>query len=235
MYCIQCGVALSPGQTVCPLCGTRVYHPDIPPVEEKPTYPRKEFQSEELNLRGLLFVITILWLLPLILPLIFEYFVRHQITWSGIAAGGLLLTYIYLILPAWFRRGNPVVFIPCDTLIGLLYLGYLDYLFQGRWFFTFALPLAFSLGMLITVITALHRYVHRGFLFIYGGGVIALGAWTVLLELLIRHTFGISSAVLWSVFSFVSLFVLGLLLILIGIIKPWKESLYRIFFIGSLH
>ena len=49
MYCIKCGVELSPGQTVCPVCGTRVYHPDIQPENAVPVYPKKVFQPEEFN------------------------------------------------------------------------------------------------------------------------------------------------------------------------------------------
>lgn len=30
MYCINCGVELADSETVCPLCGTRVFHPDMP-------------------------------------------------------------------------------------------------------------------------------------------------------------------------------------------------------------
>ena len=46
MYCIKCGAELSDGQKVCPICETKVYHPDIPVVEDKDTYPKKEFVSE---------------------------------------------------------------------------------------------------------------------------------------------------------------------------------------------
>ena len=27
MYCVKCGVELADSQRVCPLCGTRVFHP----------------------------------------------------------------------------------------------------------------------------------------------------------------------------------------------------------------
>ena len=30
MYCIKCGVELADSEKVCPLCGTRVFHPDLP-------------------------------------------------------------------------------------------------------------------------------------------------------------------------------------------------------------
>lgn len=29
MYCVKCGVELDDAEERCPLCGTRVYHPDI--------------------------------------------------------------------------------------------------------------------------------------------------------------------------------------------------------------
>ena len=87
MYCIKCGVELSPGQTVCPVCGTRVYHPDIQPENAVPVYPKKEFQPEEFNRRGILFVITILSFLTLFLPLLFELLCgggsTGRATWQG--------------------------------------------------------------------------------------------------------------------------------------------------------
>ena len=234
MYCIKCGVKLSDGQERCPLCSTRVYHPDIPLGESKPTYPKKDFESEELNLKGLLFVITILWVLPLVLPVVFELLWHGDISWSGITAGGVLLVYLCLIFPYWFRHGHPVIFLPCDTAAVALYLAYLNYSLGGTWYLTFALPITLSLGAIVVAVVALHRYVHAGFLYIYGGGMILLGGGTILLEWLIRLTFGVSSPVIWSIFSCASLFLLGMLLILIEIIKPLKESLYRMFFIGKV-
>ena len=42
MYCVKCGVELADGEKQCPLCGTRVYHPDIQTNEAFPPYPRGE-------------------------------------------------------------------------------------------------------------------------------------------------------------------------------------------------
>ena len=30
MYCIKCGVELADSEKRCPLCGTPVFHPDLP-------------------------------------------------------------------------------------------------------------------------------------------------------------------------------------------------------------
>lgn len=42
MYCVKCGVELADSQRVCPLCGTRVFHPDIPRTPADPPYPPDE-------------------------------------------------------------------------------------------------------------------------------------------------------------------------------------------------
>mgnify|MGYP000840753951 CR=1 FL=1 len=39
MYCIKCGVELADSERVCPLCGTRVFHPDLPCGQGEPPYP----------------------------------------------------------------------------------------------------------------------------------------------------------------------------------------------------
>ena len=36
MYCIQCGVKLADTEKQCPLCGTVVFHPDLPRPEAEP-------------------------------------------------------------------------------------------------------------------------------------------------------------------------------------------------------
>ncbi len=233
MYCIQCGIELSPGQKMCPLCGTRVYHPDLPQIEGQETYPQTPFKPEAAGRRGILFVITVLCLLPLCLPLVFELFINHGILWSGYVAGAILLVYICLIFPFWFRKANPVIFLACDMAAAIAYLLYIDTEIGGGWFLTFAMPTALSLGAILLTVVALHYYVRRGYLFIYGGGTIALGVWTMMLEFLIHTIFRISTPVYWSLFSCASLLVLGLLMITIELVKPLKESLYRMFFIGS--
>lgn len=40
MYCIKCGVELADSEKVCPLCGTRVFHPDLPRSESEAPFPR---------------------------------------------------------------------------------------------------------------------------------------------------------------------------------------------------
>ncbi len=234
MYCVKCGVELSAGQKICPVCQTRVYHPELPAEEAMPTYPRKEFQSEEFNPKGVLFVISILAALTIALIMGFEISRLHRVHWSGYVAGGILLAYLTVILPWWFQRPNPVIFVPCDFAGALAFLFYINYQSGGSWFFSFALPIAASLGIIVSAMIAVMRYVHRGYLYVIGGGLIAIGAWTVLLEYVLRTVFTAKTVIYWSPFSMVTLFTMGMMLIVIAIVKPLKESLRKIFYVGKI-
>ena len=232
MYCSKCGVQLSEGQKICPICDTRVYHPDIdePQVD---TYPKIPFKSEEFNPKGLMFIITMVFIIPLLLPIFLELGWHSSINWSGYVAGGTLLFYITFVLPYWFKNPNPVIFLPCVFFATILYLHYICFNVAGNWFMPFAFPAVGSLGLICTAVVATLYYIKRGKLYIIGGGLMALGVWTVLIEFLIRNTFSVGYLFYWSTAPLTVLSVIGLMLIVIEIVKPIKESLRRIFFIGK--
>lgn len=235
MYCIKCGVELSEGQSICPICETRVYHPDFLSKAKNPsTYPQKEFQSEEFNPRGVLFVISILAALTVALVMWFEISRLHRVHWSGYVAGGILLAYLVVIMPWWFQRPNPVIFVPCDFAGALGLLFYINYQSGGDWFLTFALPVTVALGMIVSAMVSILYYVRRGYLYVIGGGLIAIGAWTVLLEYVLRMVFTVKTVIYWSPFTLASLFTMGMMLIVIAIVKPLKESLRKIFYVGKV-
>lgn len=231
MYCINCGVELSDNQTVCPLCQTKVYHPELTKNQPAPSYPKKDFASEAINRKGILFVISVIYLLPLLLPTIFEIAIAEGINWSGYVAGGTLLSYLYFILPLWFKKPHPVIFVPCYFLGSILFLSYVNYATEGDWFLTFALPIGVALAFIISAMTALLSYLKHGRLYVIGGGLVALGFWTVLIEWLLHLTFTVAHTVYWSLFTALSLSILGMMLITVAIVKPWKESLRKFFFL----
>ncbi len=233
MYCVKCGVKLSEGQTVCPLCETKVYHPDIN-VTEANTYPKIPFKSEEFNRKGLMFVLTMIFLVPFILPVLLELGWHNDVSWSGYASGGTLIFYVAFIMPYWFKRPNPVIFTPVTFALTIALLLFICLETGGNWFMSFAFPVAGSLGIIVTASIAVLYYVKKGCLYTIGGTLIALGMWTVLLEYDIRTTFGVATPFYWSMAPLTVLSVVGIMLIVIAIVKPLKESLRRIFFIGNV-
>ena len=233
MFCIKCGAQLSDGQTICPICNTRVYHPDFE-ITEKSTYPKDNFVPEKLNRRGLMFVITVLCLVPVLLPVMLELSWYQSIVWSGYVAGGTVLLYVAFLLPWWFRHPNPVIFVPCSFAACIIYLFYISYQTGGDWFLPFAMPLTVSMGAMVSAVVTLHYYIGRGKLYSYGGFFIALGIWCGLLEMLIRLTFDVYTVFTWSVAPLTVFFIVGMLLIIVGIVKPFRESLRRVFYVGKV-
>ena len=209
MYCVKCGVELADSEKKCPLCGTPVFHPDIPRnLSEPPFPPDKRIRPEDVNRSGVLFVLTIAALLPALLCLLCDWRINGTLVWSGYAAGAIALLYVVILLPMWFRRPNPVIFVPVDFIAVGLYLLYINFATGGHWFLSFAFPVTGAIGLLIL-----------------GGGL------AVLIEFLINLTFQIHETLFWSFYPMVAGIVLGLMLIVIAICKPLRESLHRKFFL----
>lgn len=234
MFCIKCGVELTDGQSICPVCGTRVYHPDVPIKQAPPTYPKKDFESEEFNRKGILFVVTIISLLVAILAVMFDVSLNDHMIWSGYVAGGLGVFYFCVILPLWFKQTTPAIFVPVSFASIILFLLYINLHTDGNWFLSFAFPVVGTLGLIMTAVTTVFHYVRRGRLYTVGGGLIALGGWTLLIEFFIHLTFELPRHIIWSPFPCATLAVFGIMLIIIAIVGPLKDSLKRVFYVGKV-
>lgn len=232
MYCIRCGVELSPSEERCPLCQTRVVHPDLDiPVGEKP-YPNKTVAHRTLmSASGILFLITVGFVIAALVMIECDWELTGHIDWSGIAVGGLALIYVSAILPCWFRKPNPVIFVPCAFAAAIVYLFYINYVIGGNWFWSFALPVTGALTLIVTTPVTLFRYLHKGYLYITGGLLIALGGFAVLVEYLLYVTFQTGGILVWSIYPLTALFLSGMALMVIAICKPLRSTLHKKFFV----
>ena len=124
-----------------------------------------------------------------------------------------------------------LIVMPVDFAAIILYLLYIDLATGGHWFLTFAFPVAGSIGALITTVVALLRYVRRGYLYIFGGALIAAGGLAMLLEFLLNLTFGVHQTFFWSFYPLAAGVLLGVMLIIIAVCPPLRRSLHRKFFL----
>lgn len=231
MYCIQCGVELADSEQQCPLCGTVVFHPHLTRPEGEKPYPSDLYPAQQVQPWGMLLITTMLFLLPMLITLVCNLQINHAITWSGYVIGGLLVGYVALILPCWFKKPNPVIFVPCTFAAIIGYLCYINFAADGDWFLTFAFPVAGSLGLIVTAVVVLTRYIRRGRLFIYGGAMLATGALMPLTELLLNITFDRPMVFIWSPYPLIPLALLGITMLVTASCRPLKESLSKRFFI----
>lgn len=227
MYCVKCGVELADTENACPLCGTKVYHPDIVRADVEPNYPSSSEPVVKLSFRGIMFAVTVAFASVIAQLVICRLSIPSSSAWAGYAIGGVALLYVIVFLPLWFKKPNPVIFVPCDYAAVLLYLLFIDLTVKGGWFLKFAFPVVGSSALIVTAIVALCHYLRRGYLYIFGGALIAHGAFMVLLELLIGVAFSNDTTLRWSYFPLVGCFMFGMALIVIAISRPLKEAIKK--------
>lgn len=228
MYCVKCGVELAEGEKKCPLCYTPVYFPETEDTGERP-YPEYDYKAQRVNPRGIYFIISFAFLIAAVISIVCDVSIDGRLVWSDYVLGGLILGYVSFILPLWFVRPNPAIFIPCDFLAAAVYVWYICFKTGGEWYFTFALPLTAFAALVVCTIVILSHYLKRGYLYIWGGSLIATGLFSVILEQLSNTTFGLPHTIVWGLYPAISLTLLGIMLIIIAVVRPFRESLCRIF------
>ena len=229
MYCAKCGVGLADTEKKCPLCGVRAYHPDIHRPAEDGLYP-DHLPRPRMKASTAHAVLIALFLIPLLVSIQCNIVINGAFTWSAYIAGALVMCYVWVILPTWFRKPNPVIFVPCDFAALALYLLYINYSVGGHWFLPFVLPTLGFVAVVVTTVITLMRYVPRGRLYIFGSAILALGLYMPIMETLICITFA-KKFVFWFIYPLNALVVLGGMLIFLAIVRPARETMERKFFI----
>ena len=229
MYCVKCGVELADSEKSCPLCGTAVICPDglVRAEKESPYPPHPGKITEGISKIGVLFIMSLAAVILLIICLLADININGQLNWSGYVMFSLVLLYTSCILPLWFNKPNPVIFVPCGFAAAALLLLYISEKTGGTWFLPFGLPTLGVTAVIVTTVVTLTRYVKGGAPYIYGGATIAFGAFAILIEHLTCVSFGIEKMWRWSLYPAISLFIVGFFLLFVGICKPLRRALHK--------
>lgn len=173
-----------------------------------------------------MFIVSFVFLIPNIICLICDYSLNGFFEWSDYVLGASVVVYTCLALPLWFKKPNPVIFTPVSFFSILMFLHYISTSTGGNWFLTLAFPITIMTTAILSATVTLLRYLKRAALFIYGGMIMLFGVLTVFIELFLHITFDMK-LFRWSLYPFTGLFLTGLMLIIIGICRPLRESLKR--------
>ncbi|MBR2381476.1 MAG: zinc ribbon domain-containing protein [Clostridia bacterium] len=226
MYCANCGVKLADTEQRCPLCGTEAYHPDIERPEVDPLYPKDFVPKSVLSKTTIHIIIFTLFLIPIFVCLYADLYINRCITWSAYVSLSVSISYIIIVLPSWFRRPTPAVFVPLDFFLIALLLQYINYATGGDWFLTLAFPLITYLGIMVTAASVLLYYLKKGHLYVIGAFFIAMGFYMDIIELFLMVTFKVSFDG-WSLYPMIPLVIIGLGMIAIAISRNAKAILAR--------
>ena len=131
-----------------------------------------------------------------------------------------------LILPYWFKRPSPAIFVPIDFLIIALFLHYVNFATEGDWFLTLAFPLVTYMGLIVTATSVLLYYLKKGHLYIIGGLFIALGIYMDVIEIFLMVTFKADFNG-WSIYPMIPLVLIGLCMIVVSISRNTRAILAR--------
>ena len=226
MYCANCGVKLADTEARCPLCGTEAYHPHIERPEVAPLFPKDYVPKRELSKATIHIIVITLFLIPIFVTLYCDLYLNHKVTWSAYVIFALAITYIVTILPSWFRKATPAIFVPLDFFVVALFLHYVNFATNGDWFLTLAFPLVTYLGLIVTATCVLLYYLKKGYLYVIGGFFIALGLYMDIIELFVMITFKVNFDG-WSIYPMIPLVLIGLGMICISISRNARAVLSR--------
>lgn len=153
-YCVNCGVELDPTAAACPLCHTKIYHPNQPVREDIPTpYPTVKGVSEPVKKQEFTILMSIIFLTTSVVCIFLNIFTLPYGQWSLYVAGICALLWVFL-LPVFFpKRANVYLNLALNGIGIALYLGFISFLHPGNgWYLHIALPIIAAAALLLEII-----------------------------------------------------------------------------------
>jgi len=144
-YCVNCGVELEKNCKECPLCDTPVINPREKISSEKSVYPDEIHIPKSLSKKYVVFVLTMILLIPNLVLLLLNVFILDSHLVSYII-GGFVVAWIWFLFPLLWKKQIPVISLAVDAIALLVYL----YMFnfygdENGWYFSIVLPVVIAL------------------------------------------------------------------------------------------
>lgn len=146
-YCVNCGVELEKNCRECPLCDTPVINPrEKINVDEKNNYPNNLDIPKSLSKKYIVFILTMILLIPNIVLLLLNIIVLDSHLVSYII-GGFVVAWIWFLFPFLWKKQIPVISLGIDAIALLVYL----YMFKAYgddgdgWYSMIVMPVVISL------------------------------------------------------------------------------------------
>lgn len=153
-YCVNCGVELDSSASACPLCGTKVYHPECPPDSNAVLpYPTVKGTIEPVKAKEFTILMTIIFLTTSAVCLLLNLFTIPIGHWSFYVTGICCALWVFF-LPLFFpQRTSIYVNTAMDGLSIALFLALVAYLHPGNhWYVHIALPVTIFGTLLLEII-----------------------------------------------------------------------------------
>ena len=232
-YCVNCGVELADYIKKCPLCSTEVINPNEPYDFASET-PYPEYQPvniQKISPKVILGIIAIIFMLPIAICVIADFSLNGILDWSGYVVSSLFAVYTVLASSLLVHKESMILEQMFDYMAILLLIVYIETQSGGEWLLTFAIPLLVFIVFSTILITVVAKISARSALTPTALSLILIGLFTILIDLLVNYNFFGKISVHWSLYSFITLVIIGTVLLFIDNNKPLKRRLEKKFFI----
>ncbi|MBQ4561062.1 MAG: hypothetical protein IJA55_01870 [Clostridia bacterium] len=232
-YCVNCGVELAEYIRKCPLCSTEVLNPNQPyDFNSTPPYPEYDrMPKHKVSYKLILGIIAIIFLLPVAVCLVADLSYDGIFEWSGYVIASLFAVYTVISSAFTVHGVSPILEQIFDYAAILLLLVYLEEQSGGKWFLSFALPLLCAVAVSTIFLTFLIKVLNKRVLTVVSIGSFASGIICVISDILIKYNFYDNISIGWSLYPFISLIIIGSILLFIDNNKFIKRRLEKKFFV----
>ncbi len=232
-YCVNCGVELAEYIKKCPLCSTEVINPNQPyDFSSAPLYPEYEVvPKQKISPKLILGIVGIIFMLPSALCLVADLSYDGLFGWSGYVVASLFAVYTFIASALSVHKESLFLEQIFDYMAILLLMVYVEEQSGGKWFLTFALPLLCAFAATTLTLTFLVKVLNKRILTVISIGSFSVAVTCVLSDLLIKYNFYSLMSIGWSLYPFISLVIIGSVLLFIDNNKYIKRRLEKKFFI----
>ena len=232
-YCVNCGVELAEYIKKCPLCSTEVLNPNQPyDFTSTPPYPEYEaIPKQKISPKLILGIIAMIFMLPVAVCLAADLTYDGVLGWSGYVIASLFCVYTIIATALSVHKESMFLEQIFDYMAMLLLSAYINEQSGGGWFLTFALPLICTIMLSTLFLTFLKRVLNKRALSVTATACMISGLLCVITDILIKYNFYNHVSVGWSLYSFISLVIIGCVLLFIDNNKYIKRRLEKKFFI----
>ncbi len=228
-YCVNCGVELADSEKRCPLCHVEVTNPKAPWAEpaERPYSRHVDTLMKRIDRRYFATLTGLLLTIPCIITMFLDIISGGGLTWSAYVIGAVALIYIFVLLPFFFKRRHPVIFLSADCAATLLYLLFIETVNGGDWFLGLGLPITVAASICVIVPALLFTKKTLSIIVKAGAILFAVGVFVVCAEVFISlNAFG-EVRFAWSLFALIPCAVLGVVAMVLEHRQNFKERVRK--------
>ena len=153
-YCVNCGVELDVTATACPLCNTKIYHPNQPPATDVPTpYATVKGHAEPVKTKEFTILMSIVLIVTSLVCLFLNLFTIQIGHWSYYVVGICAMLWIFM-LPLFFpQKTNIYGQLALNGFSIALFLAMVSWLHpNNQWYVHIALPIVCLGTILLEII-----------------------------------------------------------------------------------